>query len=472
MSFLKKFFKWILITFFGSVLLVYLALSIFLTIEERRGQRKFSPGDPVYFESSNPQKIEVLDSGIESLKRRIELIRNASESIDLEFFIYNVDRSARLITQELIKKADQGIKVRILVDFSIAVLQLKPVYAHFLKSHGVEVKYYNTSPLYRILSVQHRSHRKMLIIDDKISLTGGRNIADEYFDLSEDYNFLDSDIVIEGDIASEMRKSFDFYWNSDFSVSPEEMDFTVESKDLKKVSKFIEETSDLEEIYQKVDIIDLGSEVYTCTDSVFVTDYPGVGSSQRKVFEEIVSELSKTENKVVAESPYFILGPGGLDVVSDLGKRGIDLKVLTNSLYSTDAYYTVSHLYPRMGKIAKTGLDLLVYNGKPLSPKDKGRWGIHSKRAVLDEKIVLLGTYNIDPRSANLNSELMYVCRDSDDFAKAIQLSIEERMKKSRVLMSDNKPNSRSVLTEDATFSQRFWFFVTMPIANLFSFLL
>ena len=89
MSFLKKFFKWILITFFGSALLVYLALSIFLTIEERRGQRKFSPGDPVYFESSNPQKIEVLDSGIESLKRRIELIRNASESIDLEFFIYN-----------------------------------------------------------------------------------------------------------------------------------------------------------------------------------------------------------------------------------------------------------------------------------------------------------------------------------------------------------------------------------------------
>ena len=117
-------------------------------------------------------------------------------SIALEFFIYDVDEASRLLTQALIGKAREGVQVRILVDFSAPVFKLKPAYARLLGQAGVKVRYYNTSALYRLVSIQHRSHRKLLIIDEETVLTGGRNIANDYFDLSDHYNFLDSDLEV------------------------------------------------------------------------------------------------------------------------------------------------------------------------------------------------------------------------------------------------------------------------------------
>src|SRR4029434_8675792 len=109
---------------------------------------------------------------------------------------------------------------RILVDFSAPVFQLKPAYARVLGEAGVTVRYYNTSALYRLFSIQHRSHRKLLIVDGETVLTGGRNFANDYFDLSDHYNFLDSDLEISGAIVKTVLESFDVYWNSHLSTEP------------------------------------------------------------------------------------------------------------------------------------------------------------------------------------------------------------------------------------------------------------
>jgi len=135
------------------------------------------------------------------------------------------------------------------------------------------------------------------------------------------------------------------------------------------------------------------------------------------VFNAIVEELGHARQEVVVESPYFVIKSGGYAVLEDLHKRGVGVRVLTNSLASTDASYAVGALYPWLGSLADTGLTLSAYGGKPLPAQstDLGggtpRWGLHAKRAVIDGETTLLGTYNIDPRSANLNSELMLVCR-------------------------------------------------------------
>ena len=148
----------------------------------------------------------------------------------------------------------------------------------------------------------------------------------------------------------------------------------------------------------------------------FVTDFPNQGEKSRNVFNAIVEELRRAKQEAVVESPYFVIKSGGYEVLENLHKRGVHVRVLTNSLASTDASYAVAALYPWLGSVADTGLTLSAYGGAPLPSQTaavgagSARWGVHSKRGVIDGETTLLGTYNIDPRSANLNSELMLVC--------------------------------------------------------------
>src|SRR4029079_15832086 len=153
----------------------------------------------------------------------------------------------------------------------------------------------------------------------------------------------------------------------------------------------------------------------------FVTDFPNQGEKSRNVFNAIVDELRHAKHDAVVESPYFVIKSGGYAVLEDLHKRGVRVRVLTNSLAYSDASYAVAALYPRLGSLADTARTLDAYGGAPLASQSTGlrggttRWGVHSKRGVIDGETTLLGTYNIDPRSANLNSELMLVCRGQKD---------------------------------------------------------
>ena len=211
MRLLKK----IALAIVAAVVAVYLVFAIGLTVLEWVG-RENNPGveQSLIARSTAPHTITHIDQGAASFQRRLELIASARTSIALEFFIYDVDDASRLLTQALIRKARDGVQVRILVDFSAPVFKLKPAYARLLGEAGVKVRYYNTSAFYRLVSIQHRSHRKLLIIDEETVLTGGRNIANDYFDLSDHYNFLDSDLEVSGPIVKTVLQSFDLYWNS------------------------------------------------------------------------------------------------------------------------------------------------------------------------------------------------------------------------------------------------------------------
>src|SRR5262249_36832933 len=157
------------------------------------------------------------------------------------------------------------------------------------------------------------------------------------------------------------------------------------------------------------------------------------GEASRNVFNAIVQELSRAKQEAVVESPYFVIKSGGYGVLEDLHQRGIRLRVLTNSLASTDAHYAVAAPYPRPGSPPGTGLTLSAYRGAALPAQSRNvqggtpRWGIHSKRGVIDGDTTLLGTYNMDPRSVNLNSELMFVCRGQKDLAAEVLASIAAR---------------------------------------------
>jgi cardiolipin synthase C len=462
---------------FAAILAVYVVFAIGLTVLEWIVRDNPNVGDSLQAHSTEPHRLTHFDQGAASLNRRLELIASAKTSIELEFFIYNVDQAARLITQALMKKAREGVRVRILVDFSAPVFQLKPAYARVLGDAGVEVRYYNTSAVYRLVSIQHRSHRKLLIVDGETALTGGRNIGNDYFDLSDHYNFLDSDVEVSGPIVTTILDSFNVYWNSHLAMPPAP-DSGANSDAEAFVAMHGDDAAMLDKLHAAGDEYRSSHKTHECRDVRFVTDFPNHGESSRNVFNAIVEELTRARREAVVESPYFVINKGGYAVLEDLHQRGIHVRVLTNSLASTDATYAVAALYPWLGSLADTGLTLSAYGGKPLAGQSttlgggQPRWGVHSKRGVIDGETTIIGTYNIDPRSANLNSELIVVCRGQHELANEVLASIAAREAVSNKVIERGRIVQRGALLGTSPLTQRFRFLLEMPIANLFDFLL
>lgn len=466
---------------FASIFVIYGLFALGLVLLDWWGPGKRLEAMPTLASSKAPHQITLHDRGTFNFKARMDLIRSARESLELEFFIYNIDDSARFVTQELIRKAESGVKVRILVDFSAPVLELKPLYARYLKSKGIEVKYYNQGKIYRFVTAQHRSHRKLLIADGKIAVMGGRNIGDEYFDFDPVYNFLDSDLELRGPLVAQVRDSFELYWKSEFSREPDDIDEPLPDKMEKEARQIFDVRPDDQR--RKDRLLALGtkhsSEVKThvCRDLTFVTDFPNQGEKNRRVYPEIIKEVSKAKKEIIGESPYFVIRSEGYRALKDLTEQGIKLTFLTNGLYSTDATYSVASLFFNLGRLARTGMTLYAYDGS-ITPQEAepefsqtGRWGVHSKRAVIDGETVLIGTYNVDPRSANLNSELMLVCRHQPALAAEVLQSLKWRLEHARKVAADREPHFKALMS-GAGVKLRLYMAVMLPLANLFDFLL
>ncbi len=464
-----------ILSLIGIVLLAYGTLLVAMTITEHQwlGSPPFHPA--IDATSTNPQFLTLVDDGAASLATRLALIERAETSIDLEFFIYELDTASRIVTQALAEKARSGVAVRVLVDFSLPVFELRPAIANVLAEAGIEVRYYNTSSVARIFSVQHRTHRKILIIDNDVAMVGGRNIGNDYFDLSSQYNFLDSDIVIEGDLVPTIRESFDLYWHSEWSIRSDTIERSS-SEDRALASNFLTPGKAESELVSRLRQVNQETPRHRCDRTRFVTDYPGAGVQYRTVYEAIVETLGSAEHTILAESPYFVLRKDGLEDVAELTERGIDVTVLTNSLHSTDAYYTVAPLYFSLDKVATTDLDLFAYSGQaptdlhPAFPASE-RWGVHSKRAVVDNDTILIGTYNVDPRSANLNSELMIVCSENAALAAEMRKDIESRLARAEVVIDAGAVDSDALIGA-ASFESVAMMVAIAPVASLFKILL
>lgn len=438
---------------------------------------------PLIKTSTKDHKLVLINSGLASLWKRIQLIQQAEKSIELEYFIYDLDTSSRLITQELIKKARQGVKVRVIVDFSLPVFKLNPFVAAFMKKSGIEVKYYNTTSIMNIWSTQHRSHRKLLVVDDKYVITGGRNIADDYFEISEHYNFFDTDLLIEGEIVSSIVESFNIYWNSPLAVSAHNLKTDFTDEEMSAALNYIDHEEKTEKLLSGVNV--KGQELYEkslnthCKNITYATDHPGTGLAQRVVYDVLEKESQGAADNIWIESPYFVVQKEGLEHMRQLLGRNIKIKVLTNSLHSTDAYYTVSAMSSNLKNLFFSGMEIWTYGGRARNSAElidgqvtSSRWGLHSKRGVIDDKTSLIGTYNMDPRSANLNSELVVVCRDNPELAQAIKADIKSRLEDSHPVVKDGCIECSKNLIKDADFLSIVKFFVFIPLAGQLQFLL
>lgn len=484
-------------------LLILLTFTIFSAFAE-------DIGSPFIFETQSPHKISILNHGSLSLKKRLDMIESAKKSIEVEYFIFRRDDAGKFMLSALIKKARQGVRVRVLFDKFLVKKTMNKYILAYLKKENVEVRFFNTLPNIFFNRAQYRNHRKSLIVDDEKAIIGGRNIGNEYFDLDKSYNFIDRDLYVEGSIVKVVRESFDRFWTSDFTkeIKPakkpqmsvfinSDRSFHEEQQHKSRVryyEKHMRKASDFLYTIDKSNVLlqlknfwhgmseeDLKKDEYTCDDLAYYSDMPSVGrkkTDRARVLKYQVFDLIKeARESVFIESPYFIMDKDMRESIENALARNIDLKVLTNGLYASDAIYVGSRLYDAVRTWLKLGLDLFLVKGSifkeyPVfnSIFKKVRWGTHAKTIIVDEKTSVVGTYNIDPRSNNYNMEHALVCRDNFEVAQAIKDSVQVRMESARFMKDQNTFSKLKWEKIDA--SKKFLYYLVKIPAILFNHLL
>jgi putative cardiolipin synthase len=465
--------------------------------------------------SIDKNEMQVISTGIAALYSRLDMIRRATTSLDLEYFIFNPDMSGRIVVKELIAAAKRGVKVRVLIDKSAAVFKLDEYYAKALSENNIELRYYNPAPFIKVSSVQFRNHRKLLVRDGVEAITGGRNIADEYFNLSTTFNFLDRDVWVEGDIVKAMHDTFDLYWKSDIVQIPGDIKaptqdlpsesivadvnfqtkLDVHNKRIKDAQEFV---SGKDEDTKTLDfILDYGKKAlastnkYNCPEASFATDREGASflerihsksykQNYRLLRKEITEWIGKVQEEIVLDSPYFLIDPESRKVVADLLGSNKKITILTNSLASTDAVYVSTVFANTVRQYTQDkNFNAYIYNGTFSGESEvmndeikKSVWGTHSKTIVFNSNSFMVGTFNIDNRSSFYNTEMALFCSGSPELTNDVLGNIQERMKNSRHLNKAGFPDDGTPLLQGTSLTKKLLYYMLKLPASIAQFLL
>lgn len=433
---------------------------------------------PFYKESREPHRIEFINTGLTALQKRLDLINQAQESIEFEYFIIHNDPSSRLLLQALSQKAREGVRVRVIFDDFFVRTQITPHHAHAMKEAGVEVRYYNPVPLVAARQIHYRNHRKLLSVDDQVAIIGGRNLRDRYFDMHPDFNYIDRDILVEGALVKTMRESFDEYWNFESTLelprparpSPNDLTYRRGSRleamrryqdDLlrwnrltREARDFITENSQDRQLLRRVEAATRDEKNNLpsgeCSNLVFASDVPGVGAEAQERRYRLSSEITfewmnSAQEEVYMESAFVIINDQTSQMLQDLLDRDVELKVMTNSFYSTDLILTTAVFFDRASEWIDRGIRFAAYKGDPMPTHilfedmvGGSRWGIHSKSKIVDNKSFMVGSLNFDPRSFNWSSELVLICEDRE-LTAALKESLDRRWDASLELRTPEK---------------------------------
>ncbi len=408
-------------------------------------------------DASESNYVCVINSGINALILRLHLIRNAQKSIDVQTFIFGDDDVGRLMVYEFIQAAKRGVKVRVIADHMTSARNTEA--AAFLATvhPNIEFKHYrpvadrmDPSRLQEVLDgiipnrTNQRMHNKLFLVDDLIAITGGRNIENAYYDFSTGMNFKDRDVLILGPVASDMKVSFNDYWNYKHSVSSKnliDVRRTIRTGTFKRPET--REEFGLDDRFGTVELLSTNHEyiqdvfarrLVKPTRVVFLADKPG---KNRKFFflagggritKQLTQVLQLAEESLVIQSPYLVLDRKMRHLFKGIKRRNRNMRIIisSNSFAATDNTIAYSANYRlRSSYIEDVGAEIYEYKPHPDDllhvfpqyPDMKARAEaegakqaphlcIHAKSLVIDERHTFIGSYNLDPRSANLNTEI------------------------------------------------------------------
>lgn len=392
--------------------------------------------------------VAFLADGLDAFAARAVITRHAGRSLDLQYYIWHDDMVGHLMAQELYQAAERGVRVRILLDDMNA--QDKDALMMALDRHpNIEIRLYNpfrnrnglwrlVEMVQRFFSVNHRMHNKSWIADGRVAIVGGRNIGEEYFSARADVNFRDLDLLVAGKAVCQANDIFDAYWNSETAVpiaalafyTPAQLRLLVrESAHEAKLTaaqpylRRVEQSQSAHSYYR--DTVDL----HWSTTVEIASDPPMKHRRDDQanwLVTRLVRELQATEHKALLISPYFVPGEEGTEGMAAMVQRGATVGVVTNSLAANDVAAVHGGYMHYRAPLLRSGVHL--YELKAHTPAGNGGLfgssgaSLHTKAFMLDDRRGFVGSFNLDPRSAYLNTEMGVLF---DDAVLAAQLRAE-----------------------------------------------
>ena len=412
--------------------------------------------EPMLREHPGQAGLVALADGREAFATRLLLLDAAERSIDLQTYIFHADATGTLMFERLLRAADRGVRVRLLLDDNNTV-GLDPLLALLDAHANIEVRLFNphANRGFRMMGfatdfsrLNRRMHNKSLTVDNQATVVGGRNIGDEYFQAGQGTTFADLDVIAIGGAVQEVSNVFDRYWNSASAYPAASILAGVQAADAQALHEQVRRIQDSPDaaVYiqavadsRKVQELLTGRAQIEWAQARLVYDEPEkVLNPTDRHDLQMLPQLEAMLGRPLAEldlvSPYFVPGEAGALALQTLAKRGVRVRVLTNSLAATDV--TVVHAgYAKWREdLLRAGVTLLEL--KPSVEVDaeptKGKSGpggsskasLHAKTFEVDRQRIFVGSFNLDPRSARLNTEMGMVI-DSPLFATQLASALD-----------------------------------------------
>ena len=378
---------------------------------------------------------KLIPYGQDAFTARIAMARLAEKSLDLQYFLWKSDSIGLLLANEVIRAADRGVKVRILLD-DIEQSGRDDIVAAMDVHPNIQIRIFNpfahrNNHIFDFISdfdrVNHRMHNKTIVIDNALVIIGGRNIGDHYFAVGEHTNFRDLDIAAAGPVVREISTVYDHFWNGKWAVPINALtERTYTKADLFKIQQLMtQKIAKLNFPYPlNQDVKTLKNDIIHIRDSFiwakghYVWDDPDtmhiVADDQTNtMIQKLENRVRSVKNSLHIESAYFVPRPIGMAALKRLQERGAKVQIMTNSLASNDVIPAHAGYAGYRKELLEAGVELYelrpdvgansVVNKKLIT--NTVNTGLHTKAMVFDENAVFVGSFNLDPRSAAINTE-------------------------------------------------------------------
>ena len=388
----------------------------------------------------------MLSDGLDAFALRAATARHAGRSLDVQYYIWHNDITGRLLGRELWLAAERGVRVRLLLDDMDTVGKDAALVA--LDAHPkIEIRLYNPARnrsgpdrvlemLVRGLNLNHRMHNKAWIADNRLAIVGGRNIGEEYFDASTESNFHDLDVGLAGPVVGQASAIFDRFWNSK-AVIPVAAMTDVSKAEIDRFIRDIEAESDTEAAQKylrrvarevAIDAYFEGAVPIHWGARMQVLSDPPIkwkdDSRSEWLVEHLAKQMRQTKQQALLISPYFVPGESFTNTLVSSVAAGKEIGIVTNSLAANDVLAVHGGYSRYRGQLLAGGVQLHELRAQPGVVAGRSLLGssgasLHTKAYVLDEEQGFIGSFNLDPRSMKLNTE-MGLLFEQADLAKAL----------------------------------------------------
>jgi len=403
-------------------------------------------------QSGRDSRVALMPGGLAAFAARVMAARSATERLDLQYYNWRDDLTGRLLTNEVLQAADRGVQVRVLLDDMYAIGRDRVLAA--LDAHpSIELRLFNATRWRRFgqaglllemafggWHLNRRMHNKAWIADGRVAICGGRNIGDEYFDASGEFNFRDLDLVMAGHAAGEAQAVFDRFWGHRLARP-----VSIVTHQTHRRGGLRGLRAKLEAACRRPDARPFFDSLGSCpavaavmeadpdrlapvadADIQVVADPPEKAEGRARPDECLATAIGKALRSAKSDakliSPYFVPGEDGVAMLEEMAARGVKISVVTNSLAATDVVAVHGGYSRYRERLLDAGVE--IFELKPSGEEGVSVFGsrgasLHTKALMVDCELAFVGSFNLDPRSATLNTEMGTFVRQPD-VAKAL----------------------------------------------------